>query len=337
MQTKETFVERLAWSDQRPMLADSATGTWFQEHVKDEAGTCCDGYNVTNPDIVRRMYREKLEAGAELILTNTFNSCVLRLPEFGIEVDAADQLNTEAVRLLRQAMADSGRSCFIGGDVGPTGLIIGDTGSFPDVRASFERQIRSLVLAGVDVICVETLLQALEGQAAAEAAHDVFAKEGVTVPLYMTCVFTDLAPGQSEHRTFFGDSVEEMLEGKYDELAQQRFDGMLALGCTVVGANCSVGLGDVIPIAARFRKQIDAKGLAGKVFVAAKPNSAVMSTQSFEGPDVAAARLPDLVRTGAHIIGYCCGSSPEHIKVTAEGLDSLGKPDARERRLASSK
>ena len=325
MQTKETFLERLARAHQRPMLADSATGTWFQDNVPDEAGTCCDGYNLSKPDAVRQMYRDKLEAGAELMLTNTFNSCVLRLPEFGLDVADADRLNSEGVRLLRLAMADTGRHCFIGGDVGPTGLIIGDTGTYPDVRANFERQIRSLVLAGVDAICVETLLQGLEGQAAAEAAHEVFAKEGVKVPLYMTCVFTDLAPGQSEHRTFFGDTVEEMLDGKQDELAQQRFDGMLALGCTVVGANCSVGLDDVIPIATRFRQYVDAKGLAGKVFIAAKPNSVVMSNQSYEGPDVAAARLPELVRTGAHIIGYCCGSLPEHIKVTAEGLAKLAR------------
>jgi len=325
MQAKETFLERLARADRRPMLADSATGTWFQDNVKDEAGTCCDGYNLSKPDEVRRMYRDKLEAGAELILTNTFNSCVLRLPEFGIDVANADRLNTEAVRLLRQAMADTGKTCFVGGDVGPTGLIIGDTGTYPDIKANFERQIRALVQAGADVICVETLLQALEGQAAAEAAHEVFAKEGVKVPLYMTVVFTDLAPGQSEHRTFFGDSVEDLLEGKQDELAGQQFEGLLKLGANVVGANCSVGLNDVIPIAASFRKYIDAHDLGGKVFVAAKPNSVVMSNQSYEGPDVAAARLPELVGSGAHIIGYCCGSWPEHIKVTAAGLDKLGR------------
>jgi len=325
MQAKETFLERLARADRRPMLADSATGTWFQDNVKDEAGTCCDGYNLSKPDEVRRMYRDKLEAGAELILTNTFNSCVLRLPEFGIDVANADRLNTEAVRLLRQAMADTGKTCFVGGDVGPTGLIIGDTGTYPDIKANFERQIRALVQAGADVICVETLLQALEGQAAAEAAHEVFAKEGVKVPLYMTVVFTDLAPGQSEHRTFFGDSVEDLLEGKQDELAGQQFEGLLKLGANVVGANCSVGLSDVIPIAASFRKYIDAHDLGGKVFVAAKPNSVVMSNQTYEGPDVAAARLPELVGSGAHIIGYCCGSWPEHIKVTAAGLDKLGR------------
>ena len=327
MPTRETFLERLARADRRPILADSATGTWFQERVKDEAGTCCDGYNLANPDVVRQMYREKIEAGAELVLTNTFNSSELRLPEFGLEGNG-DRLNTEGVRLLRQAMADAGRTCFIGGDVGPSGLVIGDTGTYPQVRDGFVEQIRSLVRAGADLICVETLLQALEGQAAAEAAHEAFAKEGVTLPLYITCVFTDLVPGQSEHRTFFGDTVEEMLDGKEDELAQQRFDGLLALGATVIGANCSVGLGDVIPIAARFRQGIDARGFGGKVFVAAKPNSAVMSSQSFEGPDVAAARLPELVKSGAHIIGYCCGSRPEHIKVTAEGLDALAASDA---------
>jgi methionine synthase I (cobalamin-dependent) len=323
MEKRETFLERLARADRRPLLADSATGTWFQQNVKDEAGTCCDGYNLTKPDEVRRMYRTKLEAGAELMLTNTFNSCVLRLPEFGIDTADADRLNTEAVRLLRQAMADTGRHCYVGGDVGPTGLIIGDTGTYPDIKANFVQQIRALVQAGADVICVETLLQALEGQAAAEAAHEVFAKEGVKLPLYMTVVFTDLAQGQSEHRTFFGDTVQDMLEGKDDELAGQRFDGFLKLGADVVGANCSVGLGDVIPIAARFRRYIDAHGLAGKVFVAAKPNSEVMSTQSYEGPDVAATRLPELLESGAHIIGYCCGSQPEHIRVTAQGLDAL--------------
>jgi 5-methyltetrahydrofolate--homocysteine methyltransferase len=212
------------------MLADSATGTWFQDHVKDEAGTCCDGYNLSKPDEVRRMYRDKLEAGAELMLTNTFNSCVLRLPEFGLDVADADRLNSRRRAAAAQAMADTGRHCFIGGDVGPTGLIIGDTGSFPDVRANFVRQIRALVQAGVDVICVETLLQGLEGQAAAEAAHEVFAKEGVKVPLYMSVVFTDLAPGQTEHRTFFGDTVEEMLRRQARRARQQRFDGMLALG-----------------------------------------------------------------------------------------------------------
>jgi 5-methyltetrahydrofolate--homocysteine methyltransferase len=328
MHKKESFLERLARADQRPILADSATGTWFQKHVEDEPGACCDAYNLTRPDVVRQMYREKLEAGAELILTNTFNSCVLRLPEFGMDVVEADRLNTEGVRLLRQAMADTGRHCFIGGDVGPTGLIVGETGVYSDIRDSFARQIRALVQAGVDVICVETLLQALEGQAAAEAAHEVFAKEGVQVPLYMTVVFTDLAPGQSEHRTFFGDSVEEMLEGKDDELAQQRFDGMLALGCTVVGANCSVGLDDMIPIVERFRRHIDDRGLAGKVFVAGKPNSVVMSSQTYEGPDVAVARLPALVRAGAHVIGFCCGSWPEHIRVTSEALDRIAKSPA---------
>ena len=320
---KESFLARLARADKRPILADSATGTWFQEKVKDEAGTCCDGYNLSNPDAVRAMYRDKLEAGAELILTNTFNSCVLRLPEFGIDTADADKLNTEGVRLLRQAMADTGKTCFIGGDVGPTGLVIGDTGTYPDVRDNFVRQIRSLVQAGADVICVETLLQALDGQAAAEAAHEVFAKEGVKLPLYLTCVFTDLAPNQTEHRTFFGDTVDDMLDGKDDELAGQRFDGFLKLGADVVGANCSVGLDDVIPIAARFRQGIAKRGLTGKVFVAAKPNSMVMSNQTYEGPDVAAARLPDLVRSGAHVIGYCCGSWPEHIRVTAEGLAKL--------------
>ena len=94
----ETFLQRLARADKRPILADSATGTWFQNRVKDEAGKCCDGYNLSNPDVVRQMYREKIEAGAELVLTNTFNSCILRLPEFGLEDEHALARRIDVVR-----------------------------------------------------------------------------------------------------------------------------------------------------------------------------------------------------------------------------------------------
>jgi 5-methyltetrahydrofolate--homocysteine methyltransferase len=319
---RASFLDRLVRAHERPLLTDSATGTWFQQNVPDEAGTCCDGYNLSNPDAVKRMYRDKLEAGADLILTNTFNSCPARLPEFELD-GKTDELNAAGVRLLREAIAETGRDCFVGGDVGPTGLVIGDTGEYPAVYDSFYEQIRALVNAGVDVLCIETLLQALEGEAAAEAAHDVFAKEGVTVPIYMTCVFTDRAPGQSEHRTFFGETVPEMLEGKYDMLADRHFKGFLGLGATVIGANCSVGLDDVIPITAAYRRYLDSHDLSGKVFVSAKPNSVVMSTQTYEGPEVAAARLPELLDAGADLIGYCCGSWPDHIRATATRLKEL--------------
>jgi methionine synthase I (cobalamin-dependent) len=91
----------------------------------------------------------------------------------------------------------------------------------------------------------------------------------------------------------------------------------------VVGANCSVGLSDIIPITAAYWRYIDSHELTGKVFVCAKPNSVVMSSQTYEDPELAVEKLPELLEAGPHMIGYCCGSWPEHIKVTAERLDTL--------------
>ena len=157
--------------------------------------------------------------------------------EFGLDVRLPTG-STARRRLMRQGDGRQRAARFIGGDVGPTAYHR-DTVSSRTPRELRAADDRSSSPAWSDMR--RALLQGLEGQAAAEAAHEVFAKERVKVPLYMTVVFTDLAPGQTEHRTFFGDNVEEMLDGKHDELAQQRFDGLLSLGATMVGANCSVG------------------------------------------------------------------------------------------------
>src|SRR5262245_10386453 len=103
------LLQRLA--TRRPLLTDSATGTWFQQRLGAEgaAGNCCDEYNVTAPDLVREMYRAKVRAGADVILTNTFNSSPLRLAEFDIPAEAADRFNAEAVHLLRQIVGEAER------------------------------------------------------------------------------------------------------------------------------------------------------------------------------------------------------------------------------------
>src|SRR5215469_12590665 len=95
------LLERLA--SRTPLLSDSATGTWFQQRlgVNHVGGECCDQYNVTTPDVVRELYRAKIAAGADLVLTNTFNSTPLRLAEFHMESETADRFNAAGVKLLR--------------------------------------------------------------------------------------------------------------------------------------------------------------------------------------------------------------------------------------------
>jgi 5-methyltetrahydrofolate--homocysteine methyltransferase len=312
------LTERL--SGRTPLLSDSATGTWFQQRlgVDHVGGECCDQYNVTAPDVVRELYQSKIAAGADLVLTNTFNSTPLRLAEFHLEPEAADRFNEAGVRLLREAVRDAGREVFVGGNVGPTGKIIGQSATYDEVLASMTAQVRALVRAGVDALCVETMLQSLEGQVAVEAARTVFAEEGVSVPLYVTFAFMSRPAGSEAcFRTFFGDTVRQIMEGGDDLLAERPFVGARALGVDVVGANCSIGVDDAVLVTREFTAYLAAHDLAGRMYVSAKPNSQVMATGVYEDPGFVARRFAELREAGAHLIGYCCGSTPEHIAATA--------------------
>jgi 5-methyltetrahydrofolate--homocysteine methyltransferase len=313
-------------SSRTPLFSDSATGTWFQQRlgVDHVGGECCDQYNVTTPDVVRELYRAKIAAGADLVLTNTFNATPLRLAEFHMEPRAADDFNAAGVRLLREVVAEADREVFVGGNVGPTGKIIGQSATYDEVMESMVGQIRALVRAGVDIICIETMLQSLEGQVAVEAARQVFDDEGVQVPLYTTFAFMNRPEGsEKEFRTFFGDTVRHIMEGNEDLLAERAFVGARALGIDVVGANCTIGVDDAVHVTEEFSKYLAEHGLAGKMFISAKPNSQVMATNAYEDPDFVASRFSALVAAGAHVVGFCCGSTPEHIAASARQRRAL--------------
>ncbi len=307
-------------SSRTPLLSDSATGTWFQQRLgaTHVGGECCDQYNVTSPVVVRELYQAKIDAGADLVLTNTFNSTPLRLAEFHMEAEAADRFNAAGVKLLREVVAGVDREVFVGGNVGPTGKIIGQSATYDEVMASMLAQIRALVRAGVDAVCVETMLQSLEGQVAVEAARQVFAEEGIQVPIYITFAFMNRPAGSdAAFRTFFGDTVRNIMEGNEDLLAERPFVGARELAVDVVGANCTIGVDDAVMVTREFSRYFAEHGLAGKIFVAAKPNSQIMATMAYEDPEFVAARFDRLVEAGAHLIGFCCGSTPEHIAATA--------------------
>ena len=303
----------------RPLLTDSATGTWFQQRLglTVAGGTCCDDYNVSAPDLVKEMYRAKIAAGADVILTNTFNSSPLRLAEFDIPADAADRFNAEGVRLLREVVGEAEREIFIGGNVGPTGKVIGQSGTYEEVHGAMTAQIRALVRAGVDVICIETIFQSLEAQIGIEAAREVFADEGVSVPIYVTFAFMERPTNAAEFRTFFGDRVRDIMEGNRDNLAERDYVGLRTLGIDIVGANCSIGVEDAVAVTREFRTYLEQHALTGKIFLSAKPNSQVMATMTYEDPDFVAERFQRLVEAGADLVGFCCGSTPDHVAAAA--------------------
>ncbi len=317
------ILERLG--GRTPLLTDSATGTWFQQRLGATAagGECCDQYNLSQPEIVTELYRAKIAAGSELVLTNTFNSTPLRLQEFGLEGET-ERLNGAGVRLLREVADEADHEVYVGGNVGPTGRVVGDSATYDEVMESIIGQVRGLVRAGIDMLCIETMLQSLEGQIAVEAARQVFAEEGRAVPIYLTFTFMNQPEGSSdEFRTFFGDTVQHVLEGSDDHLAHRRFTGAIALRPEVIGANCTIGVEDAVAVTREFSTQLARHALAGRIWVSAKPNSQVMATMAYEDPDFVAARFERLVQAGAELIGFCCGSTPEHIAAAARQRRAL--------------
>jgi 5-methyltetrahydrofolate--homocysteine methyltransferase len=310
---------------QTPLLTDSATGTWFQQRlgVDHVGGECCDQYNVTAPDVVRELYRAKLEAGSDVILTNTFNGTPLRLREFDLEAEA-DRFNTAGVHLLREVVREADRPVYVGGNVGPTGKIIGQSGTHDEVMESMLGQIRALVRADVDLLCIETMLQSLEGQVAVEAAREVFADEGRSVPLYVTFAFMNRRPdSDAAYRTFFGDTVRDIMEGNEDLLAERRFVGARELDVDIVGANCTIGIDEATLVTEEFIRYLAAHDLGGRFHISAKPNAQVMSTGAYEDPEFVAERFGRLAAAGAHLVGFCCGSTPEHIAAVARQRRAL--------------
>ncbi len=309
---------RLEDSRSFPLLSDSATGTWFQQHAPELGGECCDRMNGDRPDLVARMYRLKIEAGADLVLTNTFNCSPVRLQEFGLRARCSE-LNRVGVALLREAAQGAGRPVFAGGNMGPTGKVIGVTATYDEITHSYREQAQELLGAGVDAICIETILQPLEAQAALEAVHEAGAGDTV---VYATFSFLEGRATQGGYRTFFGETIPELMEGKYDKLAKRPFVGLRNLPVDVIGSNCTVGLDDVIGIIGEFREYLVAHGLTDRFRLAAKPNSVIALRQHYEPPELAETRFAALHQAGADIIGFCCGSVPDHIRAAARAREN---------------
>lgn len=277
------------------LLADGATGTLLRERGwLGRTGSAA----LDAPALVRRVHEDYILAGAQLLLTNTFDANRSQLARAG-RADRVRDANFQAVRLARDAREIHGVNVFIGGSVGPIGrdLAVG-AWTLADARAAFAEQIGALVEGGVDAIVIETMPSLREAEAALAAAR------GTTdLPVVVFLNFNaDLA-------TPAGESPREVL------LA------LTAAGADVIGVNCGVG-----PQAALDMLQVMAEG-RGDVHLALKPNAGlprmVRGRQVYPASPAYfadfALRARDL---GAGLIGGCCGTTPDHTRAMHEALRS---------------
>lgn len=281
-----------------PVLLDGAMGTQLMAAGLG-AGECPETWNLTHPEALRAIHRAYLEAGARIVTTNTFGANRRKLAACGFH-GAVAEVNRAAVALAREAVAAAGGNSLVAGDVGPTGEFVAPFGplSFAEAYEVYREQVHALAAGGVDFVLLETFSDLGEARAAVLAARDL----GVPVG----CTFTFDAHG----RTLLGadpETVAVVLE---------------SLGAAFVGANCSLGPRELLPLVRRMVAV--ARGP-----VAVQPNAGLPRLEAGRAvyPQGAAefgAAGGELLAAGASLVGGCCGTTPEHVRVLRAVLETTG-------------
>ncbi len=302
-----TTFERLL-AERGTLVADGAMGTTLFE-MGLESGGCPELLNVEQPDLVRRVHQAFVDAGADIILTNTFGGNRRRLALHRLEGRVAE-LNAAAVQIAASVRAASNRPIVVAGSVGPTGDLFEPLGPLTHEQGVevFAEQAKALVDAGVDVLWIETLSSWEELAAAVEGCS------GLGTPVTATLSF------DTNGKTMMGLAPREFGE----------WWTTLADPPVAIGANCGIGPGDAV--AAAF----DITSVAPNAPVITKANCGVplYKTEAPEypvGPEGMADYVELAVRSGAKIIGACCGSTPSHISAIRAAVDAGVTGDRPER------
>lgn len=293
---KQRFVEWLERGE--PLLADGAMGT--QLHARGVSFEACfDELNLSRPELVLDIHRGYLEAGAQLIETNTFGANRHKLMAHGLE-DKVAEINTAGVALAKQAIEQAGAEALVAGSVGPLGVRMAPFGRVKAEEAfeAFREQIAALVEAGADVISIETQSDLYELREAIQATKVVG-----DVPVIASVTFT------RDDRTLLGDSPAQVARLLHDA------------GAEVIGANCSEGPAQLLRVLKAMREAVP------KARFSVMPNAGwpeqvggrIMypATANYFADHALAYR-----QAGAVVIGGCCGTTPEHIQHMRAALDS---------------
>ena len=280
------------------ILADGAMGTQLFEAGL-QFGDPPEVWNITQPDVVRRIHRGYLEAGSRIVLTNTFGGNRLRLALGGLESRVAE-LNRTAAILLRAEVDAAGGNALVAGDIGPSGLIMAPLGTLERDEAidAFAEQAAALVAGGVDVVWIETMSDLAEISAAIEGVR----RASTDVPIIATMTF------DTRGHTMMGVTPEAAAEA------------LLAAGADAVGGNCGNGPEELLPVLEKMR------AVAPDAVLVAKPN--VGMPQLVDGravylsdPAAMAVRAVEMRGAGATIVGACCGSTAAHLRAMADALE----------------
>jgi 5-methyltetrahydrofolate--homocysteine methyltransferase len=316
--------------EQRILVLDGAMGTAIQRDRPDEAGyrgerfadwpSDVQGNNdllsITQPEIIAAIHREYLEAGADLIETNTFNATAISLADYGMG-DLAYEVNLASARLARHecdAMTarTPDRPRFVVGALGPTSKTasispdVNDPGArnigFDELVEAYLTAADGLVDGGADVLCVETIFDTLNAKAAIFALETLFEDRGRRWPVMISGTITD-----ASGRTLSGQVTEAF------------WHSIRHVEPLLVGLNCALGATDMRPYIAEIARLAD-------TFVSCYPNAGLPNAfgEYDESPAETAAVLEEFAASGfVNLVGGCCGTTPEHIAAIAAAVRDL--------------
>ena len=287
----------------RTLLGDGAIGTQLQI-VGLEPGGCGEAWNVDHPERVMEVQRRYVDAGSDCLITNTFGGCRIMLDRHG-NGERVREINAAGVRIAREAFRD--REGFVIGDIGPFGGLLEPHGEISEslVREAFREQADALVKAGADAIIIETQTSYEELGIGIEEA------KASGAPCVIGSMAYDVTRDQSKLRTMMGISPEEaaifMVDSQVD----------------IVAVNCGAGVD--MGWAARA---VEAYRKVSNLPTMAQPNAGIpelvdMKVVYRQSPEDMVHDLSDLLAAGASIVGGCCGSTPDHIRLFREKLDQL--------------
>jgi len=299
------FLSRLRNAD-KPLLGDGAMGTMLNAH-----GTgfdqCFDMLNLTQPALVANIHRDYIEAGSQVIQTNTFGANRIKLSNHGLE-DRLREINQAGVELVRRVAMAAYKDIYIAGDVGPLGVHLAPFGRLQPVQARkiFKEQISALLEAGVDLLILETFSDLFEIREAVLAAREV-----TDIPVVASLTFT------RDDRTLLGDPPVKAAQF------------LAETGVDVIGVNCSGGPAQIWRILRQMFLAFSEGINETAPMFSAMPNAGWPEQVGGRimypaNPEYFGEYAMALCDAGAKLIGGCCGTTPGHIAAMHKVLDSTG-------------
>jgi methionine synthase / methylenetetrahydrofolate reductase(NADPH) len=285
------------------LIIDGAMGTMLH-NLGVSFESCLDELNLTKPAEVAEIHRGFINAGAQIITTNTFGANRFKLSEHGLE-NQLEEINQAAVSLAKKVVEASFKEVYIAGDVGPLGVRLAPFGrvQLEQARQAFKEQINILAKSGVDLIIIETMSDVYEVREAVIAGREV-----CNLPILASMTFT------RDDRTLLGDTPEK--------IAQSIFE----VGANIIGINCSGGPAQLLRILKRMKRAIP-NGIFSVMPNAGWPEESNGRILYPAGADYFGDYALAFRNEGASFIGGCCGTTPDHIHAMSQALASTPKAD----------